>query len=465
VPLLVHDLAPVSNRQARKAARAARASKPPPPQHELRIGGTVIPQHDLRDLKLTQQVNNDATLTVTIPLAVDADMRGEVVFGVVGGGKDGLHFEGWVTKAEPNDVGIAIEARSAPWLDEGTFKGWYVKASPFERAYSMARMVGLRPEQIHIQGLELPRDGFLVVAPLVDVVLIESVHVGSVILTAESPLIEQLLDFVDDPEYRAEFLEPGVWAMSSRMYGRTLFESERFGLSEIDGALDRLVLDAHYSSTTLPGGDRRPFDRLRRFGDPRRTDQVVVRAQSGRAWQRTPGLAYAIQPARATGVLELPFPGDQPEYDLALSAWRRAVMAVDRRAAAVALWEAIEFYAAGAQLEHAFTEQQLAAVQTAAISVADLSDDQRQRVGMVLRQFLNQPPATDRLIACLIRDRIPHTDLELAAVRRLRGPRSRAQHGKQSPEPTEEDLELAVGVVNRILAYWGKRLAEATERR
>ncbi len=258
---------------------------------------------------------------------------------------------------------------------------------------------------------------------------------------------------------KAEFLEPGVWAISQRLYGWTLFDAEQRGISDIDAALDQLALDAHFSSTSLPGGGRRPFDRRDRFGDPRRTDQVVVRAKSGRAWLRTvSALAYDIQAARTTDRLALPISGDQPEYDLALAAWRRAAGAVDRRTAAVALWEAIEFYAAGAQLDQAFADDQVATIVSAA-SIEGLSSEQQHRVDEVLRQFLNQPPATTRLRACLDRDAIPYTEIEFGALKRLRGPRSHAQHGKRSPEPAEADVELCVGVVNRILAYWGAAIA------
>jgi len=263
-----------------------------------------------------------------------------------------------------------------------------------------------------------------------------------------------------EADYRAPFLAPGVWAISQRLYASSLFDAEQEGIAGIDGALDRLALDANFSSIPLPDGRRRPFDRRYRLGNPRRADQVLVRAQSGRAWLRTvTAPTYDVPPARESAdSLRLPLPAVTPAYDLALVAWRRAIEAENRGAAAVALWEALEFYTAGAKLPATFDRRLMGKVVAAASSVPGLMDAQADRFGKVLRQFLNMPDAMVRLEHCLKRDEIPFTDAGLAAIRRVREPRSAAQHGRPWTDPTEEDLELSLGFLNRVLGYWGDSL-------
>jgi hypothetical protein len=88
-----------------------------------------------------------------------------------------------------------------------------------------------------------------------------------------------------------------------------------------------------------------------------------------------------------------------------------------------------------------------------------LSEAQKSRVNTVLRQFLNNAPIRDRLVAALKRDAVPFTELELEALGRVRQPRTRAQHGKPWIDPAEADLEIAKGFATRVLAYWGETLA------
>lgn len=108
-----------------------------------------------------------------------------------------------------------------------------------------------------------------------------------------------------------------------------------------------------------------------------------------------------------------------------------------------------------------FTSATVSAVAKAAQTAHDLVPSQTSRIEVVLRQFLNQPPVSERLREALLADRIPLGDSEMSALTRLRRPRSKAQHG-DAEAPDANDVDMSLGFVNRILAYWGDALVNAT---
>lgn len=422
---------------------------------ELRIGGAVFVGDDVANIKLTESINDDAKLRADIRTQGAVDFAAPVELDEVGPVPKPL-YRGWVTSAEPFAGGVHIEARVAPWLDEGAIPGWVVRASSEETVYSIGRFVGMEADKLDIHGLDLVAEGFLIVAPVRDVRVEIEFSIADVNLTPNRELLTPLLDFVDDVAMREEFLGSSAWAISKIADTKSLYEAEASGISAIDGALDRLALDAHFAAVQLPDGRRRRYLRRDRLGDPSRTDLILVRGQSGRAWLRnlgTPVNELGLQtPERQR--LDLTMPGQAVRYDLALAAWRRSLRARDRIAASVALWEALEFYSAGTavggELDDETRDKLIAAVPSLA-----LSDAQAGRVVEVFKQFLNMPSAMDRLRAALDRDRIPYSDGDIRALRAIRRPRTQAQHGDPPVAPSEEDLEHARGVVSRVLAYAG----------
>jgi hypothetical protein len=94
-----------------------------------------------------------------------------------------------------------------------------------------------------------------------------------------------------------------------------------------------------------------------------------------------------------------------------------------------------------------------------AASRADgLTEEQRQRVGETLTQFLNQPPVFPRLEAALRELGLTLGPSEFDALRRVRKPRTQAQHGQPWDDVSQEDREIALACTARVVAHWGNQL-------
>jgi hypothetical protein len=118
-----------------------------------------------------------------------------------------------------------------------------------------------------------------------------------------------------------------------------------------------------------------------------------------------------------------------------------------------ALWEAIEFYVAGARVPPLFTRKQLSELRSAIGAIpVDLNDEQRQRVLHKIGE-LNDPPLMMRLRRVLEAEGTPVTDAEIALLRRLRDLRNDAVHGRSTDLPDSEDVRYATSVVSRMLVF------------
>ena len=58
-----------------------------------------------------------------------------------------------------------------------------------------------------------------------------------------------------------------------------------------------------------------------------------------------------------------------------------------------------------------------------------------------------------RLVAALKADGVPYSAKEIERLWRLRDYRNDALHGRRRGEPDADDLDLAKGLVNRMLAF------------
>jgi hypothetical protein len=131
-------------------------------------------------------------------------------------------------------------------------------------------------------------------------------------------------------------------------------------------------------------------------------------------------------------------------------ACRRAAAEPDPLVRVQALWEAIEFYVAGARLPPLFTRKQLSTLRSTI--PAGFNNEQRQRVLDKIGE-LNDPSLMKRLHAVLDAENAPITDAEIALLRRLRDLRNDAVHGRSAALPDQEDVKYATSVVGRMLIF------------
>ncbi len=367
-------------------------------------------------------------------------------------------FRGDVIEATVLDGTVVLKLASGSFLDEYLIDRLQVGAgmSPNEMVWSLARMAGLPPESIVLDAFDPPRDSFRVVMPVRGVALDSDLTYGAVRLTADSAAVRSLLDFTD--ESRSEdFLAAGVWA-TVRIDATTVFDAEQAGIALLDGTIDRLAVEARYSLAWAPNGAVLPFHRDGLFAHPRAERLVVVRGLSlPRAWLHSVSQQVRSLPMKRSRVtLAGPPVGENPQFDEAVRAWRRAGETTDSMAAVSALWEAIEFYAATARVRALFTGAQVAAIRRGlpeALVQLNLAADQARRLDERLGQ-LNDAPLLARLRSQLARDGVPFSSEELEGLRRLRKQRNDFLHGRGRGSPADNDLRLGKAIVNRILVFW-----------
>jgi hypothetical protein len=324
--------------------------------------------------------------------------------------------------------------------------------------YTIVRDSGIPHERTRIEGLDDVKDeAMLVVVPIVGITLSEPVAVGSITLVPNHGAVASYLGR-NVPEL---VYQPLIETPSHAVYqttARLLRDAEAEGLHAVDVVLGYVQLTSRYGLLLWPDGQIRHFDRERARGRPRRGSVVAVEAlDSGRCWvrvpeDRTPPIDLAIA---QQDVLRLARPLTVAERQ-ALIAWRRAVSEQDSVAAATALSDALEFYAAGISADPLFEDDEICALLK---SVPELAPQKAKVVRETIKR-LNSSPLKRRLIEAAKRDGVPLAKAEVDFLwQRIRSARNNAVHGKGGKPPTLQELEQALSIVARLLAY---RIEELT---
>lgn len=299
-------------------------------------------------------------------------------------------------------------------------------------------------------GLRPFREAIAVALPLTGLEVAGEIDLDPVRITADRPLIEIMAGPLNDTPEKETFLAAGAWVLA-RIEALLLAVAEEAAVSLIEAAVDRLALEAQYSLAADPAGTPLPFARHALLSDPTAVRTALVHGhRSGRTWLRS--LDNPRVGTQAAGRrLVLPGVPDDPAWSDALRAWRRAVRETDPLAAVGALFEAVEFYASGTKVAHVLTHGELGDV-AAAIDAVTLAPEKRARLADVLARA-NEPPLRVRLVAALEADGVPHSVEEIERLWRLRDHRNDALHGRRRTTPDADDLDLAKGLVNRILVF------------
>jgi hypothetical protein len=245
-------------------------------------------------------------------------------------------------------------------------------------------------------------------------------------------------------------------------YGRAVVRAatvpgaEEAGVSAIESAVAWIVTRGRYGFARLPDGHVQPFRRQESLRAPQIEPVVLVRGTAtGRRWLRS----QRIENEPITRALEQTTPLLNPQFRAELAPEERHALLALRRATSEAvletqlqaLWEAIEFYAAGAKVEKLFTRAELKRLRES--RPAWLNADQKRRFGDAIND-LNSPPLSVRLTLQLEQDGVPLTenerDLLLTTLRRAR---NRPTHGKVPDPPTRAEIHHGISIVARMLVY------------
>lgn len=401
--------------------------------------------------------NTQPTARVRVAKAAIAQMsidwHADVELLSIQDGTPTLLLRGTVYTVEPLDAEtVELDIRSWPDLlhDVGT-PGIFAENAPrADVAWSVLMAAGVDPDSVSVEGkAELPFEEFRVIAPTYG-------------LAVDQPIILDRVELLPSPQAAPmevpselnHLVEPfracsGVAVVE--VSAQTLFEAEQVGLAEIGHALGAALLVQRVASTD--SGRASPwYSRELAGANLGRYPVVAVLGRWGRRWMRE---TQAVRPAgEGPATLEveascLPaFADVPPQLRQAIASWRRAVEEIDGVPRLLALWEALEFYAAGVKLPRQFTRSDLKRLKERA--TADLNPDQVERVEGLIQQ-LTSPPLMAKLEHAAASDGVALSLGDLAVLRRLRKARNDIVHGRRWIVPTNSDLRKGLGVATRLL--------------
>jgi hypothetical protein len=253
-------------------------------------------------------------------------------------------------------------------------------------------------------------------------------------------------------ELRDRFLEGDGYCIAC-VTAKTMFDAEQAALADIDAAVSWLTVRTRYGLARLPGGEFLKFTRELSHSTPAFLPVLVAFGmKTNRTWMRIIGMSREelTLPLTDYTIPVLPTTLTLQERQ-ALLACRRAATESDPLVRITALCEAIEYYAARTKVPKLFSAEELQVLDHA-LRAADLSAIQATRAREQVAS-LNSPPLLTRLRAALDADDVPVSEEEVSLLQRLRKLRNHAVHGRGSVLPEVEELEHAVSVVSRMLAF------------
>lgn len=365
---------------------------------------------------------------------------------------------GRIVEAKPEGANVALSVQNATMLSESLLPPMLVQQiDAREVVYLVAREAGFEPGDINIHGLAeaVTFEPLWVVTPLRGLAVRQTVKVGVVELMTGDAGREMLLRFHPPlPAQVADLMEEvGAFARVA-VPAKFMCEAEREGLSLIDDVAGWLTTRLRYSWSHAPDGRLELYERTATLTVVERLPGVAVFpvAGTGRRWWRDTTVAQAernvelLQESRwLTPAMPLRVnPGDRQ----ALLALQRAITARDPVQRVAALWEAIEFYLGDRGPNPEFTDDEIAAAIERAS--AGMAAAKSERVGNVLRQWLNSRSPQARLENVLAKEGVQFTEEDMQRIRRLRRSRNRALHGADST-PRIDEIDQAIGLMSRAM--------------
>ena len=367
-------------------------------------------------------------------------------------------MHGRIIEAKPEGGDVALSVQSATMLSESLLPPMVVQQiDAREVVYLVAREAGFEPEDINIDGLAeaVAFEPLWVVTPLRGLAVRQTVKVGVVELMTGDAGREMLLRF--RPPLQTQFADPledvGAFARVA-VPAKFMCEAEREGLSLIDDTAGWLTTRLRYSWSHAPDGRLELYERAATLTSVERLPGVAVFsvAGTGRRWWRDTAVAKPERDLELSSDSRWLTPAMPMQVSLgdrqALLALQRAITTRDPVQRVAALWEAIEFYLGDRGPEPKFSDDEIAAaIERASDGMAEAKSE---RVGNVLRQWLNSQSPQVRLEHVMAEEGVPFTDEDTRRIRQLRRARNRALHGAEST-PRHDELDQAIGLMSRAM--------------
>lgn len=367
--------------------------------------------------------------------------------------------QGRIIEAGPQEDGsVALSLSGGTMMNDGLLPPMVVQQlDRREIVYLAARDAGFAVENINIEGLAeaVVFEPLWVLAPMRGLTVRVAVKVGVVELVDGDTGREMLRRFSPplEPQFADPLAEVDAFARVA-VPAKYLYDAEQEGLSLIDDTSAWLTTRLRYSWSHTPDGVLEPYERAATLVVVERLPGVAVFPVEGigRRWWRDTTFAHHerdVELAPDARWLAPPMPTQvSPGDRQALLALQRAITARDPVQRVAALWDAIEFYLGDRAPAPGFTDEEIAAVVERAGE--GLTAEKAERVGKVLRDWLNKWSPNARLEHVLREEGVPFTDEDMRRIKRLRRVRNRAVHGAEAAAAHDE-ISQAVGLMSRAI--------------
>jgi hypothetical protein len=372
-----------------------------------------------------------------------------------GGDTPSIVFYGDVGAAEV-DGGVArVVAAGMEQLRESilpAFSG--ANLHPTEIVYTVVRLAGLKNHQMKIEGGPGPIvEVFEILRPVVNFAPTHVVRVGKVAIFPKGH-VGRLAATVHDSELLPELYDSESIAVTYVTGVGRLHDAEQIGWDRIADALSWIKVRGTYSGSTWPRGEPRRYARSEARAIVRGGDLISVRGLStGRNYLHKLALGVTSSNLDITSNVfsdGLDLPSDDALRQAARACARSADQTVEPMARVSAIWESLEYYAAGVKLPKLFSKPDIKSIRGG--FPQDLSSAKRKRLDDLLAS-VNDPTLLMKVRERIRHDRVPLTQEELNILVSLRRSRNDATHGRGVSEPDTESLGRAAAIVARLLLF------------
>lgn len=426
--------------------------------NDVQIGGEQI-GFAVRNLQLTDSMGKNPAGVALVaaellagrpvdyfaPIRVGKGVGSRIPFGMVGN----------VTEAVEGGEGLSLRFTSMPELEESYVEHFESKLGVVpEIMHMVVRSAGIPEDRVKFDDLDsfLPLEMIEVLIPITGIEVAREMEIFQAEVLPGERANEIVAEFEESSSRSAFEDAPSVIRVV--LPRRRMFDAETDAIAIGEKVVAWLNVRANYGLVAFPNGRLQEFDR--RFSRARvRAERfvMVTGLNSGRRWLRArvgadPTSVPTVDALDPTWTPLTVFVDDATVQGML--ACSTAATSIDALQRIGALWEAIEYFAAGVKAPKLFAEED---VERAVGAIPqDLPDELRKRLEELAGRA-NDAPLMARLREALKRCMVPISSEELRLLARLRKIRNHALHGRPYVLPNEDELLQATSIVSRMLVF------------
>jgi hypothetical protein len=367
-------------------------------------------------------------------------------------------FGGAIMMVDRDEEGLAVTASAmADFRELAVSPHASVRVDGVDLIHLLARTAGLEEDKVRIDvggppmletiEVAVPISGCTVDTP---VVLSDTVR----LVSKAAVNLEQFRGNASITSVLDDFENCDAVAVTYVTDEHRLFSAEEKGVARVRAALEWFTVQLRNGFSHAPNGKARPFAREQaRTALGLRDTVLVTGLLSGRTWLRDTSVPMAKHQLAGSKLssMSATLPLTDGPSVLSYTALARAGNeSLESMSRVTALWDALEFYAAGVEVDRVFSKSEMRALRKR--SVEGLNEEQVRRLDQGFQQ-LNASSLLQRIWIKAASDAVPISASDRDIIVRMREVRNDAIHGRNLRPPPREELAHAVSVVARLLVF------------